>query len=84
MPRAFLEAGAKSVIVSLWQVSDESTKAFMDAFYDHLLLDNGKSGQALRIAKLNIKDSEGKIGNKTISYSHPFFWAPFVLMGGIN
>jgi CHAT domain-containing protein len=70
--RSFLIAGAKSVIVSLWPVEDESTAILFTKFYEYH--QQGKSkAEALRLAKMHLK-------NET-EFSHPFFWAPFILIG---
>ncbi|MGD0342226.1 MAG: CHAT domain-containing tetratricopeptide repeat protein, partial [Bacteroidales bacterium] len=75
LTRAFLYAGAKNIIVSLWQVADESTSDLMVDFYKNIL--EGKNArsysEALRNAKLKMI-SEGK-------YAHPLFWSPFILIG---
>jgi CHAT domain-containing protein len=64
----FERAGAKATIASLWSTPDEKTQALMVQFYTNLK--NGMSkGEALRQAKLS------QIA------SHPFFWAPFILIG---
>jgi len=68
---AFLAAGAKSVLLSLWSVNDQAASVFMTAFYRHFTAGRSKS-DALRRAKLELLDSK---------YRHPFFWAPFVLQG---
>lgn len=70
---AFLYAGAKSVVASLWKVADESTALLMIAFYTELLSGKDKA-QALRLAKLKLIADQ--------KYSHPFYWAPFVQIGG--
>ncbi|HRI78020.1 MAG TPA: CHAT domain-containing protein, partial [Cyclobacteriaceae bacterium] len=70
---AFLFAGAKSVVASLWKVADESTSILMIAFYTELLSGKDKAS-ALRAAKLTLIN-----GGK---YYHPFYWAPFVQIGG--
>jgi CHAT domain-containing protein len=72
MTRAFLYAGAASVVVSLWQVDDESTADLMVRFYRHLR-QSGDTVEALRSAKLEMIDETG--------YTQPYFWAPFVLVG---
>ena len=70
--RAFLGAGARSVLVSLWAVSDEATLAFMTSFYQHLKA--GKSaGMALHLTTKCLRESE--------KYSKVTHWAPFVLFG---
>jgi len=81
LSRAFLYAGAKSLVVSLWQVSDESTSILMAEFYKNLKEKGMSKVEALRQAKLSLMKMEKKIGNRSLSYSHPFFWAPFILIG---
>lgn len=71
LSRAFLYAGAQSVLVSLWNVNDNVTSEFMEYFYKYLIA--GKSKQdALQRAKIKM------IRSKT---SHPFYWSAFVLIG---
>jgi CHAT domain-containing protein len=71
---AFFSAGADALVVSLWRVSDASTADFMASFYDYI--QQGKSKpQALRQAKLDFLKST------VAAKRHPFFWAPFVLVG---
>lgn len=72
MTRAFLYAGAASVVVSLWQVDDESTSDLMVSFYRQLELTGDKS-EALRRAKLELIDRS--------PYFQPYYWAPFILIG---
>ena len=79
--RAFLYAGTKSLLVSLWQVPDEATSILMSEFYSNMIQGGMSKAEALRAAKLSLMKREKKIGNRTISYSHPFFWAPFILIG---
>ena len=75
LTRALLYAGAKNIIVSLWQVADESTSDLMVDFYKNSLVSKGQISysEALRNAKLKMI-SEGK-------YAHPIFWSPFILIG---
>jgi len=87
LTRAFMYAGAPSLLVSLWSVSDESTAELMVEFYQHLQAGRNK-GAALRQAKLALMGQrketgyQDKYGNVIyMSYAHPFFWAPFVLLG---
>jgi CHAT domain-containing protein len=68
---AFLAAGASSVTVSLWQVSDTSTAVFMQEFYRDVLKGMPKAA-ALAAARSTLF---------TQGYDNPFFWAPFVLTG---
>ena len=69
---AFSVAGSNSVVASLWSVSDGSTASLMSGFYDGLK--NGESlAQALQEAQIQL------IHNPATN--HPFFWAPFELLG---
>jgi len=74
LTRAFMYAGTPRVAVSLWEVNDLATADFMKAFYRSM-----KAGQtpaaALRAAKLSM------IHSSAHAYHHPYFWAPFVLVG---
>jgi len=83
LTRAFMYAGTPSVIVSLWSVESGSTAKMMEIFYGNLLYGMNKS-KALREAKLSIMKDFEVIEGKKVSYAHPFFWAPFVLMGDSN
>ena len=70
--RAFLGAGARSVLVSLWAIDDEATLEFMKNFYQHLV--TGKSAsEALNQAMNCIRESE--------EFNAVKYWAPFVLIG---
>jgi CHAT domain-containing protein/Tfp pilus assembly protein PilF len=75
LTRALLFAGAKNIIVSLWQVADESTSDLMVDFYKNYLekKEELSFSVALRNAKLKMI-SEGR-------YAHPLFWSPFILIG---
>ncbi len=66
---ALLEAGAASVVASLWSVADQSTAELMEGFYRALPREG--RGQALRSAQRALRQK----------HAHPFFWAPFVLVG---
>ena len=70
--RAFLGAGARSVLVSLWAIEDEATLEFMRAFYQSLV-EGKKASEALNCATNYMRESKdfGKICQ----------WAPFVLIG---
>lgn len=70
LTRAFLYAGARSLLVSLWPVSDRSTPELMTAFYLHLG-DTRTKAEALRQAKLE-RIAKGE---------EPYRWAPFILAG---
>ena len=72
LTRGFTYAGAKNIIVSLWQVADKSTSELMIEFYKNIL-DGKNYSSSLREAKLKLI-SDG-------TYSYPLEWSPFVLMG---
>jgi CHAT domain-containing protein len=82
LTRAFLYAGTPSVVVSLWNVSDLATAHFMEQFYQNLNDDGMSKVEALREAKLDMLDwfYIDKTGQYRI-HSHPYYWAPFILIG---
>ncbi|XP_068727590.1 tetratricopeptide repeat protein 28-like [Montipora capricornis] len=70
--RAFLCAGARSVLVSLWAIDDEATLLFMKSFYGHLA-DRKSASLALHHAMKSLRETK--------EYSAIKYWAPFVLIG---
>jgi len=87
--RAFLFAGASSVVSSLWNVNDEITALLMSHFYRNIqTMSKSEALQKAQLAilKSRVKDNRErsiKFQNKSknIDPSHPFFWAAFVLTG---
>lgn len=73
LSRAFLHAGAQSLVVSLWNVNDISTGQLMKGFYQQTA-SNVSNAFALREAKLQMLHSSK--GTR-----HPYYWAPFILTG---
>lgn len=71
--RGLLYAGARSLLLSLWNVHDRSTTDFMQCFYKRLQKGFDKP-IALQKAMQDLRDR----------YPHPYYWAPFVLIGGIS
>ena len=71
LARAFLFAGARSLVASMWKVEDEPTAALMTGFYEYLREGMSKA-ESLRRAKLDLIQN---------GYSHPRQWAGFVLFG---
>jgi CHAT domain-containing protein len=71
MQKAFFDAGANSIVVSLWDVNDKYTSYFMKDFYKHLSEGKSKS-EALRKAKLDFMKNYS---------SNPYYWSAFVLSG---
>ncbi len=75
--RAFFYAGASSVVVCLWNINDRSSALLMKDFYSGLV--NGKDKkEALQHAKFNMIHSEYKV------YRHPYYWAPYVIIGNFH
>ncbi len=68
--RGLLQAGAQSLVLSLWDVHDESTKQFMLNFYRSLQNAESKA-IAMREAMLAVRED----------WAHPYYWAPFLLIG---
>jgi CHAT domain-containing protein/Tfp pilus assembly protein PilF len=72
MRRALVLAGAEAQVVSLWNVSDGSTRALMRVYYDELARGTGRA-EALRRAKLHLLHQP--------RYAHPYYWAAFIPAG---
>jgi CHAT domain-containing protein len=70
--RGLLSAGARSVLLTLWDVNDNSTAAFMKLFYKSLFRGSNRAC-ALRQAMHQLRDQN----------PHPYYWAPFVLVGNV-
>jgi tetratricopeptide (TPR) repeat protein len=71
--RGLVYAGARAALLTLWDVQDRSTLEFMKHFYTYLM--NGESKTAaLQKSVQNIRES----------YAHPYYWAPFSLVGNLS
>jgi CHAT domain-containing protein/tetratricopeptide (TPR) repeat protein len=70
LQRAFILAGAKTLVMSLWKVPDDQTQELMVEFYQRLLAGKGRA-EALREAQLAMKDK----------YPDPYYWGAFVCLG---
>ena len=70
--RAFIGAGARSVLVSLWAIDDQATLEFMKSFY-HNLVKGGSASESLNHAMKCLRESE--------TFSDVKYWAPFTLIG---
>ncbi len=68
--RGFLMAGARSLLLALWEIDDSSTSQFMHEFYTQL---NGKKALPVAFAAATRALRE--------QYPHPYYWAPFLLVG---
>ena len=71
--RGLLYAGARSVLLTLWDVNDDSTSAFMTGFYSRLR-DGWSKARAAQQAMRELRER----------YTHPFYWAPFALIGNVD
>ncbi len=76
--RAFIQAGAKSLVMSLWKVRDKETKELMVEFYRNIQSGMNRC-QALRHAAL----AEMEIVKKRygMDIAPPFFWGGFIFLG---
>jgi len=84
LTRAFLYAGTPSVIASLWEIADPSTAGFMSHFYENLK--NMTKVEALAQTQRDMINGKiyGQRNEGNNLYIHPFYWAPFVLVGDWN
>jgi CHAT domain-containing protein len=73
LTRAFQSAGARSVLVSLWEVEDRATAELMRRFYREMLVAGRPPAAALRAAQASLRGEPG--------WRSPYFWAGFVLQG---
>lgn len=79
LPRLFLGAGAKTVLMTLWKVEDKFASRLMPSFYDNFLNANLSKSEALAQAKRSLLSSKQRDGE--VYYQHPFYWASFALYG---
>ena len=70
LSKAFIQAGAKDIVISLWSVNDEATKDLMSSFYQEMQI-HPSYAKALKEAKLKMIEKG----------MHPFYWAPFIVNG---
>ncbi|MEE3448870.1 MAG: CHAT domain-containing protein, partial [Bacteroidales bacterium] len=69
LQRAFKQAGAGSILMSLWKVDDQATALFMEHFYK-FLLQSGDRHEALKLAQDEVKKQ----------YPDPYYWAAWVML----
>jgi CHAT domain-containing protein len=72
LSRGFIYAGTPSLLATLWKVDDRSTSILMEHFYRNWQKGMSKP-EALRQAQITLKNMP--------QYKHPFYWAPFVMIG---
>jgi CHAT domain-containing protein len=68
-----VKSGARSTLASLWPVDDQSTSLFMAQFYSELTKSTVTKAEALRRAQIALI--------KQLEFQHPYYWAPFVMVG---
>ena len=73
LSRGFIYAGTPSLLATLWAVDDRSTSILIEKFYENWLIKGMKKTEALQKAQVALKSMP--------EYQHPFYWAPFVLIG---
>ncbi len=71
LQRAFITAGAESLVMSLWKVDDEATQKLMSLFYENWMKGMDKN-EALNQAQRELRKF----------YPHPYYWGAFVMMRG--
>lgn len=73
LTRGFMYAGARRVVVSLWNVNDKATAALMQRLYNGMLRNNKTPAAALRAAQVEML--------RTKQWESPYYWAAFVMQG---
>ena len=73
LTRGFMYAGARRVVVSLWNVNDKATAALMQRLYTGMLRSNKTPAAALRVAQIEML--------RAGQWQSPYYWAPFVMQG---
>lgn len=76
--RPFFVAGVPVVVASLWAVDSDASAALMIDLHKHRTRDERPVTQALRLAKLDMLHGQDP------RYRHPYYWAPFVVVGGLS
>lgn len=74
LARSFMYAGCPGVVMTLWEVEDQSGAEIMSKFYYYLKKGYSKD-KALRKAKLKFLKKTGMLK------SHPYFWSPYISIG---
>ena len=76
LTRGFMYAGARRVVVSLWNVNDKATASLMQRLYVGMLRNNKTPAAALRAAQIEML--------RTAQWQSPYYWAAFVMQGEWN
>lgn len=76
LTQAFLYAGAKGLVLSLWPVSDAATATLMGRFYEQMIKEGVSAGEALKVAQLSMAAEP--------RWDNPYYWGAFVLVGDVQ
>ncbi|OJJ15433.1 hypothetical protein BKI52_39140 [marine bacterium AO1-C] len=79
LQRAFLVAGAKTIMMSLWKVDDQATQMLMTRFYKEWIQKKRSKRKALKAAREYLRNYKDKSGNRP--YASPYYWGAFVMVG---
>ncbi|MGD1809477.1 CHAT domain-containing protein [Dapis sp. BLCC M126] len=74
-------AGVKASVATLWQVDDRGTQLLMINFYRALKKGNITKAKALREAQLGLITGNVQAEKEANNFKHPYYWAPFILIG---
>ncbi|MEJ6484164.1 CHAT domain-containing protein [Nostoc punctiforme UO1] len=81
------QTGARAAIASLWSVDDGGTQALMSAFYGIISTENLTKAETLRQAQVSLINGSWKVRSHNVpvgavsDFSHPYYWASFILIG---
>jgi CHAT domain-containing protein len=83
--RAFFYAGTRAILVSMWPVETTSAKELTTGIFRHQRenpeMPRSRAHQQSMLELIETKDMMGENGAIVASYAHPFFWAPFIIVG---
>ena len=74
LPKSFMNAGANSILMSLWNIDSYSAKIFNESLFDKSIFTRTfYLGDSLQGSMIDMINSE--------QYSHPYYWAPYIYLG---
>lgn len=86
MTGSLIESGLSGVILNLWKSDDESKRNYLKELFNYLGETNSADNftEAVNLSKRKIKKSSGELNSSPhkVSFSHPYFWAGFVVLRG--